>query len=141
MDYTAKVTKEGKYRLVEFPDCPGCQTFGEPGDDLTALASGALAGWLEAHLSRDEAPPRPKKRRAIPGSLLAVEVPPTLAIRLMLRWAREDAHLSQAELAKRIGVSQQALAKLEGPRANPTIGTLTAVARGLGRRLSIELVG
>lgn len=140
MHYIGKVTKEGKYRLVEFPDCPGCQTFGESGDDLHALAQEALVGWLEANLSRDDAPSRPKAHRFAKGQALAVEVPATLSIRLSLRWAREEQRLTQAQLAKRIGVSQQALAKLEGPRANPTLGTLASVAKGLGRRLSVELV-
>ena len=140
MEYVAKVTKEGKYRLAEFPECPGCQTFAEPGEDLALLAQDALTGWLEAHLSRDDAPARPKVRRSVPGKTITVVVPPALSIRLSLRWAREDQHLTQAQLAKRIGVSQQALAKLEGPHANPTVGTLASVAKGLGRRLSVELI-
>lgn len=140
MEYIAKITKEGRYTLAEFPDCPGCQTFSEPGEDLTVLAQDALSGWLEAHLMNDEAPPRPTTRRIRGGRSLAIEVPVTLAVRLALRWAREDEHLTQAQLARRVGVSQQQLAKLEGPRANPTIATLAAVAKGLGRHLSIELV-
>lgn len=140
MEYVAKIAKEGRYTLAEFPDCPGCQTFAEPGEDIAILAQDALTGWLEAHLIDDEAPPRPTARRIRKEHTLAIEVPVTLAVRLALRWAREDEHLTQAQLAKRVGVSQQQLAKLEGPRANPTISTLAAVAKGLGRHLSIELV-
>ena len=34
MRYTAVVTKEGKQTLAEFPGCPGCQTFADPGEDI-----------------------------------------------------------------------------------------------------------
>jgi len=35
--------------LIEFPSCPGCQTFAEAGEDVGAVAREALEGWLEAH--------------------------------------------------------------------------------------------
>jgi transcriptional regulator with XRE-family HTH domain len=53
----------------------------------------------------------------------------------LLKDARASAGLTQAQLASRMGVSQAAVAKLEGPRANPTIATLDAVLRGTGREL------
>lgn len=57
-----------------------------------------------------------------------------------LRWARLDAGLTQAELALRAGVSQQQVAKLERPGANPSIATLGKIATALGARLELELV-
>jgi len=42
-----------------------------------------------------------------------VRVPALLAARIELRWARETWGLSQAALAKRIGVSRQSGSKLE----------------------------
>ena len=47
MRYTAVVTKEGKQTLAEFPGCPGCQTFADPGEDIAERARGGacrLAG-------------------------------------------------------------------------------------------------
>ena len=63
MHYTAIVTKEGKQTLAEFPGCPGCQTFADPGEDVAERAEEALAGWLEAQLVSGQAPPEPKKLR------------------------------------------------------------------------------
>lgn len=59
---------------------------------------------------------------------------------MQLRWLREEEGLSQAALAKRVGVSQQQVAKLEGPAANPSVATL---AKALGREavLEFEAVG
>jgi len=42
---------------------------------------------------------------------------------------RSERGWSQAEIAKRVGVSQQQIAKLEDPDANPTIETIMKVAR------------
>ncbi|HLM87156.1 MAG TPA: helix-turn-helix domain-containing protein [Solirubrobacteraceae bacterium] len=55
----------------------------------------------------------------------------------LLRDARVNAGLTQAELARRLGVSQAAVAKLEGTRANPTIATLKHALRGAGRKLTL----
>jgi transcriptional regulator with XRE-family HTH domain len=69
-----------------------------------------------------------------------VEVDPQLGLAIELRWARQDAGLSQTELASRVGVSQQQIAKLERPGANPSIATLRKVATALGVRVQLELV-
>jgi predicted RNase H-like HicB family nuclease len=91
MQYTAFLTKEGKQTLAEFPGCPGCQTFADPGEDIAERAEEALAGWLEAHLAR------------------------------------------------RAGLSQPAVARLEDPAHNPTLDTLERVAAALGTRLEVGL--
>jgi predicted RNase H-like HicB family nuclease len=51
MEYRAKLTKEGSNWLVEFPGCPGCQTFGGSKAESLKNANEALESWLEAHLS------------------------------------------------------------------------------------------
>ena len=49
---------------------------------------------------------------------------------------REHFGLTQAEVAKRAGMSQPAYAKLEKPDANPRIATLRKIAKALG--ISLE---
>jgi len=136
MRYRANITQEGEHWLVDFPDCPGCQTFGESREEALAMAQEALEGWLEAHLVDGQAPPPPKAKR---GEL--VPVGPKLGAVLQIRWEREAKGLSQAALAARAGVSQQQIAKLENPDGNPTLTTLEKVARALGLRLEVSLVG
>jgi DNA-binding XRE family transcriptional regulator/predicted RNase H-like HicB family nuclease len=136
MRYAAVITKERKSTLAEFPDCPGCQTEADPGESIGAQATDALTGWLETHLLSGEVPPRPSARPK--GKVLWVDVPASVAVKVALRWARTDAGLTQAELAKRAHVTQQAIAKLEHPDANPSIETLEKVAKALGVRLEID---
>lgn len=138
MHYPAVVAREGRVLLAEFPDCPGCQTFAEDQESLEANAEEALTGWLESNLGRDLVPPRPGQRSG--KNILLVPVPVSLGLRMELRWARDEAKLTQAQLAKRIGMTQQQLANLESENANPTFGTITRVAKGLGRNVIISLV-
>jgi DNA-binding XRE family transcriptional regulator/predicted RNase H-like HicB family nuclease len=145
MQYMAIVTKEGSATLAEFPDCPGCQTFVRAGDGrgtIVDAAQEALEGWLETTLVAGDEIPAPSRRVRVPRTAhgIAIEVPPRLAIKIALRLARQAANLTQAQLAKRAGVSQQQIAKLEDPDSNPTLETLEKAARALDCRLEVSLV-
>lgn len=54
--------------------------------------------------------------------------------------ARIKANVTQQELAKRIGMKQPQLAKLELLSSVPTLKTLNRYANGLGLKLEIGLV-
>ena len=57
----------------------------------------------------------------------------------LLREAREASGLTQAALAGRLGVSQQAVAQAERWDSNPTIGFVDAWARRLNGRLCLDI--
>jgi len=54
--------------------------------------------------------------------------------------ARAAARLSQAEVARRIGTTQSAIARLEAGNVAPTIPTLRRYAEATGTKLHIELL-
>jgi predicted transcriptional regulator len=56
--------------------------------------------------------------------------------------ARARAGLTQAEVAKRVGTTQSAIARLESGagKHSPSVATLQRYARALGYRLQIKLV-
>jgi transcriptional regulator with XRE-family HTH domain len=56
----------------------------------------------------------------------------------ILRHARQQSGLSQAQLGKRLGVSQAAVAKLEQPTSNPTVQTLARALRATGHSLKLS---
>jgi transcriptional regulator with XRE-family HTH domain len=56
---------------------------------------------------------------------------------LLLREARRRAGLTQAQLARRLGTSQAAVAKLERSASNPTVATLDRALRATGHRLEL----
>jgi len=54
--------------------------------------------------------------------------------------ARESAGLTQSELARKTGIAQGDISKIENGNANPSIKTLKRLARGMGKILKIEFV-
>lgn len=140
MEYWARVAPEGDRFLIDFPAAPGCQTFAEAGEDVYAVASEAIEGWLEAHLVEGDAPPKPPNGRPeVQGMAMPVHIAPTLGVRLALRWTRQALGLSQADLARKVGVTRQQISLIESPEANLTLSTIEKVATGLGLQLDIEL--
>ena len=49
-----------------------------------------------------------------------------------IRKAREQADISQAELARRIGISKNAMNTIEGGQSDPRVSRIVAIARVLG---------
>jgi len=54
--------------------------------------------------------------------------------------ARAAAKLTQAELARRLGTTQSAVARLEGGRVSPSFATLRRYAAATGARLTVRLM-
>jgi DNA-binding XRE family transcriptional regulator len=62
-----------------------------------------------------------------------------VAIAQRIAELRDEKHLCQADLAKRLGVSQQFISQLEtGEGKNLTLETMFKLARSLGRGLTIS---
>jgi DNA-binding XRE family transcriptional regulator len=57
----------------------------------------------------------------------------------LMRLARENARLTQSEVARRLGCSQQAVAQAERWESNPTVDFLGRWAKACGAGLKIEL--
>jgi ribosome-binding protein aMBF1 (putative translation factor) len=53
--------------------------------------------------------------------------------------ARTHAHLSQAELASRMGTTESVISRLESGRVKPSTRTLERYAKATGHRLHISL--
>jgi len=57
----------------------------------------------------------------------------------VLRTARREAQLTQAELARRAGVSQQVVSRIETGRTEPTLPTLRRLVAAAGGRVTYDL--
>ena len=57
----------------------------------------------------------------------------------LLRSAREEAGVTQQEMGKRLGCSQQAIAQAERWGSNPTVQFLREWAQALGQELEISI--
>src|SRR3989338_8326890 len=125
MTYTAKIKKQrdGNF-LVSFPSLPGCLTEGDTLNEALKNAKEALDGWLAAHVDRHFKAPKqniPKGLHTYP-----IEVDAQIAFAIKLRKLRHKRGLTQAQVAKKLKISQQAYAKLEAPlMTNPSLSTIT----------------
>jgi DNA-binding XRE family transcriptional regulator len=85
--------------------------------------------WLDRQLDKD-----PEFKRQVDEALNEARIEQDLVA------LREQRGLSQAQLAKRIGVSQPAVARLEAGRTkNLTLRTLARYAAAVGAQIKIEV--
>ncbi|HBI23853.1 MAG: hypothetical protein A2Y48_06045 [Nitrospirae bacterium RIFCSPLOW2_12_42_9] len=134
-----KYDRGDKIYTVEFPDLPGCVTFGETLGEAKEKAREALSGYLASIFDRGFKIPAPSKK--IKGKNVYPVLPEaTVLVPIILRNSREELHLNQIETAKRLGISYQSYQKLENPnKANPTLKTLEKVVKAFGKRLVMKL--
>lgn len=139
MIYYAKISKESDQTyLVEFPELKGCLTKGDTLKEALANAKEALDGWLASNCDRSLTIPDPKIRRS--SGFYPIEVDISVSFPIILRKIRNEKKLSQREVANKLGVSQQAYARLETPfKSNPALLTVQKIAHALGRDLVFEL--
>jgi len=137
MKYFAKITRQkDKSYLVRFPDLPGCLSEGESLIKALKNAKEALNGWLAANCDRDLNIPPAKTKKGKSHYPIFVNLSTTFCI--YLRQFRKKNHLSQAQAAKKLKISQQAYAKLELPLiANPSLKTIQNISKFLN--LEFEL--
>lgn len=139
MRYWAKI-KQQKDRsyLVEFPGLDGCFTEGSSLDEALNHAKEALDGWLAARCDRNLNIPKsvPRKGR----NFYSIEVSLTIAFVMRLRRLRKKRGLSQAEVARKLGISQQAYAKIETPlKTNPSLHTIQRISTALDADVDLLL--
>ena len=76
------------------------------------------------------------------GILLEMQKKPTLnhLLAYKLLFAREQANMTQKELAEKTGIYQADISKIERGSGNPSLQTLKRLADGLGMELDIDFV-
>lgn len=131
MRYAALIDAHGDRLVAEFPDCPGCQAAVVAPADVVEAARRALHRWLESCLVEGTTPPRPSVAVVSRDWFEWVDVEPDLARRLLLRWAVAK-RISRGELARRAGLSEDAVATLQDEHVQPSPELLDGVARALG---------
>ena len=82
------------------------------------------------------------RRRALKNPTVRAEyerLGPEFAVARTLIAARTAAKMTQGEVAKRMGTSQSAVARMESGRALPSTSSLVKYAEAVGRKLTIGL--
>lgn len=137
MRFTPEPGEDGVYNVQGIEPMDNVITYGESLDEARMMAREALTAVIESMLDHGTPVPRPPVAEG--EDIYLIEPEPEVVAPLLLRWAREDAKLTQSDLANRLGITYQSVQKLERSGANPSIKTLSKVARALGRELHIAL--
>lgn len=136
--YYARIKRQrrGGY-LIEFPDLPGCLTEGDTIDDALRNAREALSGWLHVAVKHGDEIPPSRPRRGSAYHRIAADL--DVAIPLAILSARRRRGLTQQQVARALGISQQAYRKFEMPgTSNPTLRTLERLSEVLGFELHLK---
>ena len=134
IEYPAKIQKKDGGYLVSFIDFENINTYGKTLEEALVNAEEALNGCLESDFERNYRIPNPSKIKG--KQIYSIPVASNITIALLLRQLR--AHMSQLEVAKKLGVSYQVYQRLENPhKSNPTIKTLEKIAKVYGKHINV----
>jgi len=118
---------------VSFPDIPEALTQGDSREEALAMALDALVTAFDFYFEDNRPVPAPS---AIAGDY--VDVPLSVASKVMLLNVFIDSGLSQVELAARMGVKKQEVTRLLDLHHSTKIDTIQRAMSALGRRLELQ---
>jgi antitoxin HicB len=130
IQYAAKIkfSKQDGCYLVEFPNLPGCLTYGDTLEEAKLNAAEALTGYLESIDLRKMEVPRPKKIKA--NDIYYIEPDKRVAFALWLKIKRMEKGLTQKKAAEMLKVNFQSYQKYENLNsANPTLKTILKIEK------------
>ena len=118
-----------------FPDVPGARTWGDDQAEALALAEDCLVTALYGCIRYGEPIPRPGPARRRP----MIAVPPLIAAKLALYSAMRDQGIGQAEVARRLGVSDKVVSSILHLKRRTHIAQLERALAQLGVQLEVSV--
>lgn len=125
---------EGGY-FVSFPDIPEALTQGDTREEALEMGLDALVTSFDFYFEDNRSVPAPGD---ITGDF--VEVPLSVAAKVMLLNVFVDAGLTQVELANRMGVKKQEVTRIFDLHHTTKIDTIQKAMSALGKRLELTAV-
>jgi len=123
---------DGGY-VVSFPDIPEALTQGDTREEALAMGLDALVTSFDFYFEDNQHVPGPSD---ITGDF--VEVPASVAAKVLMLNAFIDSGLTQVELALRMGVKKQEVTRLFDLHHSTKIDTIQKALLALGRRLELQ---
>lgn len=126
---------ERGFHLVTFPDVPEAGTDARSQEEALNEAPDALAAALAGYVHARRAIPSPSP---VGVGRVPVAVPPLVAAKLALYETMREQRVSNSELARRLGKTENAVRRLVDPDHSSRIEGIEAALTALGRRLIVE---
>lgn len=133
--YPVNLRKDGKHLFVTFPDIPEAFTQGRNRAEALKAARDVLETAMDIYF--DERRPVPMPSRPRRGQAV-VELPPSVAAKVLLLNEMLRQNVRPAELARRIGATKQEVSRLTNLRHSTKIDTIDSALRALGKRLYLD---
>jgi len=124
----------GKGFHVRFPDLPEALTGGDDLADTFEQAADCLAEAIAGRIARGDEIPRPSKPKR--GQHL-ISVPLYLAPKLALYLVMRERHMTNTELAERLGVSETVVRRMLNPMHDTKPEKIQAALLALGKRVVV----
>jgi antitoxin HicB len=118
-----------------FPDVPGARTWGDDQAEALALAQDCLVTALYGCVRYDEPIPKPGPAKGRP----MIAVPPLVAAKLALYTTMRERGMSEAELARRLGVTTKVVQSMLHLKRRIHIGHLERALTQLGVQLEVTV--
>lgn len=132
--YPASLIPERNGLTVRFPDLPEAITSGRDRSDALRQAADcldeAIAGRISDNLEIPE-PSSPRKKEVL------VPLPAPMAAKAALYLAMKAAHVSNCELARRLGLDEREIRRMLDPRHATRLARIQTVLEALGKRLVV----
>ena len=125
---------EDRGLVVTFPDVPQAITGGRDRAEALTMAEDALATALVGYVHAQWEIPTPSQ--PVAGQEL-IAVPTVLAAKSALYSAMREQHISNAELASRLGINESAVQKLIDPERSSPFAQVQKALRAVGRSLMV----
>ncbi|EAW9078581.1 type II toxin-antitoxin system HicB family antitoxin [Salmonella enterica] len=132
MRYPIKLQPDSGGYFVSFPDIPEALTQGDDKEEAMSMGLDALVTAFEFYFEDERKVPAPGK---ITGDY--VEVPASVAAKILLLNEFLDSGLTKTELASRMGIRKQEITRLFDLRHSTKIDTVQKALMTLGRRMEV----
>jgi len=138
--YPVRIQKEEDYYSVQgMEPLTGVITDGDTLSEALKNAREALTGVLGAMLDHGMEIPDPSVPVAEQEGVYWIEPDLHVSCPILIRNARREAGMTQADLAQRMGVTFQQVQKWERSGTNPTVVSLDKIFKALGRTLDLSV--
>lgn len=135
-NYPVKLTTEGDFVLVDFPDFPEAHTYGDDRDEALTRAVDALATIIDACM-RDRRPiPRPSTRKRGP----TVALHPLMVAKVELHNAMIEQKVNKAELGRRLHWHLPQVDRVLDVRHASRIDQIEHALAAVGKRVELNVV-
>ncbi|WP_302789524.1 type II toxin-antitoxin system HicB family antitoxin [Hafnia paralvei] len=135
MRYPVNLEPDSGGFFVSFPDIPEALTQGDSREDALSMALDALVTAFEFYFEDNRKVPLPSE---VTGEF--VDVPLSVASKVLMLNAFIDSSLTQTELANRMGVKKQEITRLFDLKHATKIDAIQKAMQALGKRLEIKVI-